>query len=254
MSIYNTIDFDKISTITYSRAANAVRQWIDGRVLEEQALLNHTIGQFKPTRRGCDIGAKNVIEGKTKLFTLHRKGVKQIDKFGSDLAVTLKIASIDFCKTAFFQFKKSKQLETILQKDQLLECLKVNTVFERSFAFVADENRQCIRLKSLVEIDTAFDKTKMTQKANCEDWLTLIQWLEKWLKCEIGKPSDLKQNNEIENLLQGLVVEDEKQENEFNKALDDLLSNFPEYLPAKEWIVINFVDKDLEEKEKELTK
>lgn len=163
MSIYNSVDFDKIAAIGYSKAANAVRQWIDGRILEEPALLNHTIGQFKQTRRGCDIGVKNVIEGKTKLFTLHRKGVKQIDKFGSDLAVTVKIDSIDFCKTAFFQFKKSKGLETTLQKDQLLECLKMNTVFERSFAFVADENRQCIRLKSLAEIDSTFDKAKETQ-------------------------------------------------------------------------------------------
>lgn len=189
MSIYETIDFDKIAAIAYSRAANAVRQWIDGRVLEEQALLNHTIGQFKPTRRGCDIGAKNIIEGKTKLFTLHRKGIKQIDKFGSDLAITLKINSIDFCKTAIFQFKKSKQLETTIQKDQLVESLKVKIVFDRCFAFVVDENRHCIRLKSLTDIDATFDKTKETQKANCENWITLIQWLEKWLKCEIGKPA-----------------------------------------------------------------
>lgn len=81
-----------------------------------------------------------------------------------------------------------------------------------------------------------------------------MQWLEKWLKCEIGKSSDLTQNNDIENLLQGLVIQDEKQENEFNKALDDLLNNFPDYLPAKEWIVINFVDKDLEAKGKQLIK
>jgi hypothetical protein len=55
----------------------------------------------------------------SSLAMLHRKGSKQVDQFGSDLAVTVRVVGDPFVKTALFQLKRSTGQNCELERRQL---------------------------------------------------------------------------------------------------------------------------------------
>ncbi len=229
MSILKDINFDILANICFRLSNNAIRNWHLGIVLEEPALLNHIIGQYRITEFGCNVGVSKIHIAKAKFYTLHRKGEKQIDKYGADLAVTISSKNLSFSKTAFFQFKKSKKLKVIIEKKQIDEAQKFPAVYDRSFVFVVDEVYKCIKIELLNNITKLV--TGSTATFDCNEWKSQTEWLNLWLKCEIGEKSVFGSTSSIEVILKDLTREEPK------AIIPDKLDNFPNYLPAKEWMV-----------------
>lgn len=81
--------------------------WLNGEPKDEPAFMNRLTERLSRSRRKCNVGVKEPIEVVAEFFPLHRKGPNQVDQYGSDLAVTINVETLDLTKTAFFQLKVS---------------------------------------------------------------------------------------------------------------------------------------------------
>jgi hypothetical protein len=233
MAFPKNIDFDKLVTITMADIAFAMKEWLEGLPNDEVALMNRVTARLNRRRHGCDVGVNSIVKVESQLAMLHRKGINQIDQYGSDLAITVQINELNFQKTAFFQFKKSKSFEASLDRKQLTDTQKDFRTAERSFVMFADELRTGIRIKSVKDLLAEFDDTQKSKVFNAAEWNFLTQWLWGWLSCEIGAPSTEK--NSPESMLQQYVM----QENwlSYWESGEQISGDF---LPARAWLVIFF--------------
>lgn len=102
MTFPATLDFDKIAYNTLWDVSEAVRGWLSGQPTDEVALMNRITERITRRRRGCDVGVGSKVQMVSQLALLHRKGARQTDLYGADLAITVLVAKIGFIKTRFF--------------------------------------------------------------------------------------------------------------------------------------------------------
>lgn len=155
MTFFDTFDEDKLLGQVLPKMYNALAAWLQGMAADETALMNQISSEFNPQRsRKCDIGKFGVYSVSTELFELHRRGVDQVDEYGSDLALT--IQAPDFTKTAFFQFKIAKDDKAQVEAKQVAAAKRLREVFDRAFVFTVDRDSKRIRLTSISDIADNF--------------------------------------------------------------------------------------------------
>src|SRR5215467_11418986 len=101
------INFDRVFSELLFDMAHAVDGWANGEPRDETALMNRITERLSRNRRKCDVGVHRPVDAIADFYILHRRDLNQSDKFGSDLAATIRIPESDFVKTAFFQLKVS---------------------------------------------------------------------------------------------------------------------------------------------------
>lgn len=241
MSVLNEIDFDKILRASFFEIGIAISGWLNGQLLEEVALMSRITERLSRQRNSCDVGIELPVSMDCKVHKLHRRGLNQTDKYGSDLAITVTLnGSSIFLKTALFQLKKSTNLRVGLEKEQLQDALIEHRIAERSFVFAVDESRQCTRIAEIEALITQYNNQK-TKQFDTSEWMGLSQWLLKWLSCEIGKPSVPGDPHSVESLLQSFLIEPPV----YDAWTDESLPAIPEdYLPARAWVQMKFEKKE----------
>ena len=118
MNFFDVIDEDKLLQQVTTRLKKALIAWLKGMAADETALMNQITSEFNLRYpKSCDIGKSSSVRISTEIYELHRKGINQIDQYGSDLAITVSVPG--FTKTAFFQFKMAKNDKAQLEIKQL---------------------------------------------------------------------------------------------------------------------------------------
>jgi len=237
MPLPQNLDFDKLASHLVWHVLAAVDGWLAGRPCDETAFVNRLTERLARRRRACDVGVIEPMTVTTQVAILHRRGRRQTDRFGSDLAVTLRTDAGDFLKTALFQVKKSHDYRATFEIAQLTEASLDPRIKERSYALVVDELRRGLRVGKMEQISTAAATAGDNVNVQCAAWEFLIQWFWRWMLCEEGPMSDANDTNSVESLLQNFVIPEQEWESlwEANPSFD-----IPEdYLPARTWMLFN---------------
>jgi hypothetical protein len=172
-----------------------------------------------------------------ELFELHRKGRRQVDKFGADLAVTVRIPDSNWLKTSFIQFKVASKKKTTLNSTQLRQSTQFPGLSERSFVVVVDQESTAFHIKSTSRCLSAIHPSFERKVFDVSRWQLLGPWLRRWFNCEEGKSSVASDPNSVEAMLEEYVV--------ISKTLDEskfLGANFPKGgWPAKAWLDVSLI-------------
>lgn len=239
MSLPKDINFDRLVAALVSEMQAVATSWAQGSPTDEIALLNRITEALNRKHRKCDVGVNTPIEMTSELFTLHRQGDNQTDKYGADFAVTVDIPTSKFKKTALFQLKKSKKYKATLESSQLKDGVIEPQVGKRSFVLAVDEERLGWRVKSVSECLESFSDGTATKQFDTNTWDFLTEWLLKWLKCEVGLPSLQDDKVQVEKMLSLYKIITRSVGYDFNRE------NFPkDYVPARAWLYLSFEPKE----------
>lgn len=236
-SFFDTFDEDKLLQQVLPRVFKALESWKRGMAADETALMNQVTSVFNTEKaRNCEIGLNEEFHVKTDLYELHRRGDNQKDRYGSDLGITISSASNPaFTKTAFVQFKISKDGTARIENSQIADAKVLQEVYDRAFVIAVDPNRKVLRTKAVNEISTT--ASQQTTGCSLDDWEGFAEWLVNWLRCKRGVESDDSQMRSIERLLQDLSITDSELDLRGEWDLP------PEYLPTKSWLRATFKPK-----------
>jgi len=240
VSLWDIVDLDKFMNYLLGDVGSAIHGWINGRPLDEVALMNRLTEALAKRRRGCDIGIDVPVIVNCRVVLLHRQGIRQTDQYGSDLAVTVYTEGGQYIKTVFLQLKRSQDLSASLERQQLHDALLDHRVADRAFVLAVDDVRQCIRLQNVRQIYSQLPANQATCVVSTQSWQSLTRWVTEWLECSLGPASDSKDPNSIESLLEAFVKKRVTHTPWAPSSEHDLPNDI---LPARAWLQAEFVKK-----------
>jgi hypothetical protein len=213
----------------------ATAAWIKGQPHSEEALMNQLTGRLSRRRKGCDVGLRGPVNATAQVALLHRKGVNNTDKYGADLAVTIRVDNDRYMKTALFQLKRGSCYQVIVESQQLQDAYMDKRLGDRSFVLAIDDNRLGIHIKDVKTL-LAVKGDQKTKTHSFHDWTFLTKWLYDWLSCEVGPVSDFNDSNGVEPLLESYVVDEQNRESPWGSITSesDQLQN--DVIPARVWL------------------
>lgn len=119
---------------------------------------------------------------------LHRKGAKNSDRFGADLAFSLEADG--FKKLAVVQTKISDNGRAKIELNQLNAMLKSDLPTDCLFVLASERSQFDYRLKAATKVPTKPRKNSKaknpTKTLKTEKWLPFVDWWADWLRCEVG--------------------------------------------------------------------
>jgi hypothetical protein len=231
------LDADRLIQFVQREVSAAAQGWKNGDPQDEVAFMNRLTELLKKRRRQCDVGKTKPMKAKSSTYVLHRKGTRQMDQFGADLAVTLDVGET-WRKTAIFQLKKCRNYEVSLNADDLKGAKEDPRIAERSFVLAIDEERLGVRLQKTEVLQEKFAETKTkSQVFDANGWIYLHDWLSRWLRCELSPRSVMNDAAGVEGLLEA-----------FRKKPIEVDESYPfepgdvrhlEMIPARVWLQSN---------------
>lgn len=239
MSFPEDLDMDRVLSEALGGIHTAVKEWLDGAPTSEEPLMNRLTAQFTRRRRHCDVGVRVPIAMTARVAFLHRKGPRQTDAYGSDLAITVEIPVCNYRKTVLLQIKISEDFRARVERQQLDQALVDYRTKDRSFVLVADKVRQRMRIKFVSDVVQLIPAGNNSTEIDCAGWMTVSEWLTKWISCDVGPASQINDPASVERLLQSFVVEPPADwESPWDAGHD---ADYPnEQVPARAWLEMIF--------------
>lgn len=189
------------------KLAAAHRQFGRGLLLNEEPLMSHVCAQTHRIERRSVFGFP--IQVNSQAAVLHRKGINQTDKFGCDIAWTVRAFSgkRPWYKTAFFQLKmitlagKGKARRVDVERKQIDDANRPG-FWERAFAVAVDPD-SCEAFVAPLAGLPSLAIPKMRVQCSTKPWLPIDLWMCRWLCCLEGKQGSEgeEQNIDPENLV-----------------------------------------------------
>ena len=235
MAIPSSVNFDSIVRIVLEDTKAAILAWKSGQPQSEEALMNQLTGRLARRRNGCDVGLRHPVTAIAQVAMLHREGVNNTDKYGADLAVTIRVDNDSYIKTALFQLKRGSGYQVIVEGQQLQDAYIDKRLGDRSFVLAIDDNRLGIHIKDVKTL-LAVKGDQKTKTHSFHDWTFLTKWLWDWLSCEVGPVSDFDDPYGVEPLLECYVVDEQNRESPWGSITSesDQLQN--DIIPARVWL------------------
>jgi len=239
MPFPSQLNFDVVAYAVLQDVAQAIKDWAAGQPRSEEAFMNQITGRLNRRRR-CDVGLTGPVRIRSQLALLHRKGDKQTDKYGSDLAVTIYIDDVAYVKTALFQIKRSNTYQTSIERDQLEDAMSDSRTSPRAFVLAIDDVRMGIRLQQCGKLLRQFEEKQQTKQFDATDWFSLTQFIFDWFSCDLGPMSDPKDPNSLESLLDAFRIPEEEEWKSpwATEPVDD--ADLPDTVPAHTWLSLFF--------------
>lgn len=236
--INSKLNLDKIIKIALDELSHALKNWSKGMPKNEEALMNHITGKICRNRRRCNVGLEEEITSDTEMYVLHRRGPKQTDAFGSDLAVTISMPKIHFIKTACFQMKIGNDYKATIEKHQFEDAAAVKDIYDRCYIISIDNSWHSLRLESIKSFDGKFDGNK-TISADTAGWKPISHWLIDWFNCLEGPKSNTDDPKSVEQMLEQYRI---KEPEEIDWDFGDHVQRPSDktYYPARTWTKITF--------------
>ncbi|WP_158509551.1 hypothetical protein [Limnochorda pilosa] len=139
-------------------------------------------------------------------------------------------------KTALFQIKRSQELMLDIEKRQLKDAHLHSRIAERSFVLAVDEVRATFRITPVADVLRQFGEAS-TRRLRAEGWLSLAEFIWKWLACELGPHSQPDDPQSVEALLRAFVVENDEDLPIWDEYPEDVL-------PSRTWLDLRFVPRE----------
>ena len=213
------LDVDRFVAEVEARFSAASRGWKAGGLMSEEPFLSRITEELRKRSKNCDVGIHRPMKMESSYYLLHRKENDQSDKFGADLAITLRVGA-QWTKTAIFQLKKCANYKLSLDRTDLKGALEPKKIAERSFILAVDENRLGIRIEKTRVIQNKLDQTgKNSLTCDVSDWRGLTEWLVEWLACHLAPKSEPDDNNPVEAILEA-YCQDNIESDDFGSAVE----------------------------------
>ena len=103
MAIPQSVNFDFMVRAVLGDIEAAIKAWTLGQPRSEEALLNQLTGAACPSVSWLRRWPSRASNRHCLVASLHRKGTLSTDKYGADLAVTVRVDNDRYMKTALFQ-------------------------------------------------------------------------------------------------------------------------------------------------------
>ena len=214
----------------------ATNGWLNGEPKDEPSLMNRITERLSRSRRKCDVGVNYPIEVITEFFSLHRQGPRQVDQYGSDLAVTIKVAGGDLTKTAFFQLKVSQNYKARLDRAQLQQPSLFPDIEERSFVLAIDNPGRGYRIHPTTSCKSNLRPGYASAEFDTSEWEYLAKWVLEWFDCKHAPASDPNDLNTVEALL-----EKYRQAAAHDYSEEIIAANLPrDIIPSRNWLRFSF--------------
>jgi len=94
-----------------------------------------------------------------------------------------------------------------IERGQLNQALADCRTQDRSFVLVADKLRQRMRVRSVSDAIQLIHTGHETAQIDCARWMTVSEWLTRWISCDVGPISRMDDVRSVEKLLEAFVVE-----------------------------------------------
>jgi hypothetical protein len=236
----------KIAVRGQQRVTSALRGWAAGFPLDELAFLNRFTASLAlhPT---CIIHPAVIT---THFLPLHRKGHlgrPHVDRYGSDLAVTVRLTSgigrvVTRSKTAFFQLKRrSLSKSTRIERVQYNDAKSIPYVWKRLFVAGLDSGSPAVEIAFGPDFDGQLHPTKNVTVVHYKpgDWSASFNWLDTWLRCGKSRPDST--TDRVEDLMRDYV-----DPLPLDWDVEESAAIEPQVLPARIWLIANAVAHDIE--------
>jgi hypothetical protein len=228
------LDTDRFIQIVLDEVAAAAQGWKNGDPRDETAFMSRLTERLKRRRRNCDVGKATPMRVDSSTYVLHRKGTKQTDKYGADLAVTLDV-NREWRKTVIFQLKKSNRYKVGLDNDDLKAALEDPLIAERSFVLAVDEDRLGIRIEKVEKLNAKLQGSgQQSMTFDTNTWRFLHEWLDEWLRCELAPPSPTDGSPGVEGMLESFRVDPIEDEYEISYEPSEV--SHLESVTARAWL------------------
>jgi len=180
---FTVINKDRLVSQTLNDIHKATKGWLNGPPQEEVALLSRITEQLYRRRRGCDVGSSHQVSVTPEFEVWHRRGPGGTDRYGCDLAVTLDIPEEAFTKTACFQLKRSQRGSVDIDHRQVTTAL-ASRFAQAAFMLATDVGTGGHVVAPMASLATTGARVSVS------GWMSLSDWLVRWLDCQIGTPLD----------------------------------------------------------------
>jgi len=200
-NIEEFIDLDAVTTYLLGDLWAAIDGWSHGLPRDEVALLNRITERLNRRRRNCDVGVRSSVELVTELFVLHRAGTKQTDRFGADLAVTIRIPKLQLVKTVLFQLKIGSGHRITLDAAQLRDSQAFPETAPRAFVLAIDQLRYACRINSVTSCRAAIPTAQGSITMDTALWEGTASWVIEWFRCSRAPASDPASGMTVEEML-----------------------------------------------------
>ncbi len=180
---FTVINKDRLVNRTLNDIQTATEGWLNGPPREEVALLSRITERLYRRRRGCDVGLSHPVSVTPTFEVWHRRGPGGTDRYGCDIAVTLDIPEEPFTKTACFQLKRSEGGRVDIDHRQVTTAL-ASEFAHAAFLLATDVGTGAHSVAPMASLATAAPRISLS------GWMSLSDWLVRWLDCQIGTPPD----------------------------------------------------------------
>lgn len=176
---FAVINKDRLVSEALAEVQAATEGWLNGPPQEEVALLSRITERLGRRRRGCNVGAAGRLSITPAVEVWHRRGPAGTDRYGCDLAVTLDIPQEPFIKTACFQLKRSRHGTVTVDRNQVSTAL-ASRFSHAAFTLATDVDTGVHAVAPMRDLATAASQVSVS------GWMSLSDWLVRWLDCQIG--------------------------------------------------------------------
>jgi len=167
-----------------------------GLLLNEEPLMSHVCAETYVPGTFLQLGAS--VQMHSHPAILHRKGINGTDKFGCDLAWTVRVYGAGVAggplwrKTAFFQLKrlfytpKGRRPSVSVEHKQLSDAKRPG-FWERAFVVAVDPETAMTVVSDCASIVVKKNVSgKTTVDCTTPAWTLLDDWLQAWFECTVG--------------------------------------------------------------------
>ncbi|MCC6426047.1 MAG: hypothetical protein IT435_04430 [Phycisphaerales bacterium] len=178
------------------RLCTAHARFQSGLLLNEEPLMSHVCAESQVLGTFLHLGAS--IQMHSHPAIMHRKGIDGTDKFGCDLAWTVRVFGARMAggtlwrKTAFFQLKrlfytaKGKRPSVSVEHKQLHDAHRPG-FWERAFVVAVDHDSAKALVSDCASIAVKKNVSgKTTIDCTTASWMKLDDWLQAWFECSVG--------------------------------------------------------------------
>lgn len=216
----------------------SIQGWRSGLPTEEIALLNRITEQLSGMSL-CHAGDGSRLLVSTDVRVLHRRGASGRDKYGSDLAVSIRLPESGLEKLAFFQLKKQESSKIIVEAAQMAAAATWLPILLRSWIAAACPARGEMRLEAVESVRALLSRGQKTLTVYPAHWRRSDSWLFNWLSCSIGPDNSAHSGALLEQLLLRFTQKGAEGGTAARSDLDPVISSLPRYfVPARAWATI----------------
>lgn len=180
-----------LQTFFVDRLNAAHARFRQGLLLNEEPLISNVCAEAN--FMGRQLVGPPQMQVNSACSILHRTGIRQTDRFGCDIAWTVRVLfGLQWLKTALFQIKMISRTEVGQSPRVDIERIQMDDAnrsgfWNRAFAVAVDPDSSTAFVAPLAALSQVTNVSGR-QRVNCSTapWQPLDVWMLLWFRCQVG--------------------------------------------------------------------